>query len=711
MLKNYLNIAIRNLARHKAYTFINIAGLAIGMASCALILLYVQYEMSYDDFFSRGNRIYKVLWETQLQAGKSTTGRQYKGQTGGALAQTLMNDFAEVEKAIRLTGRWNVPTRPAGQQTPKASSVWAFVDPDFFTLFDFPFVSGDPNTALQTPNSVVISKRFAQQLFGTEDPIGKTIRGNVYGDFDVVVTGIFKSAANSNFKYYDLIAEATPLVKSHPRVGDRWNTWQPITHTYVLLREGVNPQTVEAKLPDFTERYRGRDVRANNAYRLQPVQRLHLYRDVDYPGTWPQAATGNIEQIYLFVSIAFFILLIACVNFMNLSTARSSNRAKEVGMRKVSGAYRFQIVYQFLGEAILLSFLAFFVALGLTELALPPFSAYVERDLTLYHSAWYLAPLTIVIIGFLAGCYPALFLSAFQPVDVLKGQFKTGLKGGLIRKGLVVFQFAMSILFIIGTLVVYRQLSYIQNKDLGYDQNLIISTGLIYNQQYRGQHANLKHVETIKQALLTHPNILKVTAGSPRSGRNVDKFSTEDGREYSFYRANVDTDFLDTFAIPLIAGRNLRPEDDDRDNYFSKNFLINEAAAKMLGWKDPVGKQLFGKTKPITVVGVVSDFHHKSLHEEIKPLILYYTPPFWAGLHLKVRRDNLLETIAFIGKISKQFKPDDAFTYSFVDERFASQYREEIRAGQMIGSFATLAIIVPSADKLGLLILPMEAVF
>ena len=713
MFKNYLTIAIRNIARYKVYSFINIAGLAIGMACCALILLYVQHDLRYDAFHSKGDRIYRVLRETRGEDGSVT----FRAGISGPFAPALMKDFPEVENAVRIIGSPGLWTRYEGERLFHERRPWLLVESDFFTMFDFPFVKGDPATALRDPGSMVISEAAAQQYFGSENPIGKIITlelGGEFTNYELVVAGVVRVPENTTLQF-DMVATAT-LLNHEEWIKGRWETWDANYHVrpfraYVLLREGVDPKVLEAKLPDFMERYMGSETRANNAYHLQPLKRIYLYTHADYEGEIVGGNYADIQNVYLFSGIAFLILLIACVNFMNLATARSANRAKEVGLRKVSGAYRFQLIRQFLGEAILLSFLAFVLALGLVELTLPKFSVFVGKDLAPQRHISHLiaVPGLVAFIGLLAGCYPAFFLSGFEPVSVLKGRVKTGLRGTLIRKGLVVFQFAMSILLIIGTVMVYRQLSFMQDKKLGFEKERVINLPILSATDWSKEEVTERY-ETVKQAFLAHPDILKATAyrydlGSGAGGLTRE-LRTENGLVYEMVEQRSDEDFLETFEIALIAGRNFSSGDkvllnsDER----SRGVLLNETAVRLLGWKDPIGKQLFPiqSIAGCTVIGVVQDFHSQSLREEIKPLFLYYGPTLFWTLGLKIRGENLPETLAFMEKTWKQFVPEKPFEFSFLDDSLNQLYQDEMRVGQLVGTFALLAILVACLGLFGL---------
>ena len=579
-------------------------------------------------------------------------------------------------------------------------------------MFDFHVVKGDPLTAIRNPGSMVIAEAAANRFFGSANPIGKALAladGN-REEKTLVVAAVVRVPGNTDF-HFDMAAAT--LYSGPGWVKYRWENWDANYHVrpfmaYVLLREGADPRALEAKLPDFMERYMGSETRTTNTYHLQPLKRIHLYTHADTQDTIEQDwwyDYSDIQNVVLFSGIVFLILTIGCVNFMILATARSVNRSKEVGLRKVLGAYRSQLIRQFLGEAILLSFLAFVLAWVLVGLALPAFSAFVGRDLALntYIDHVILLPGLVASTGLLAGCYPAFFMSVFEPVSVLKGHIKTGLRGTLVRKGLVVFQFAMSILLIIGTVIVYRQLSYMQNKSLGFDKELVVNLPIFTGWSVPDRKARY---DAVKQAFLAHPNIRKAAAyrfdlgegigGSPRELRK------ENGEIHQLLTQEVDEDFLETFGIELIAGRDFRQGDRRSQTENGYRVILNEKAVRLLGLTDPIGARLMQGNTVNTVIGVMRDFHSQSLHKEIGPLFLQYRRNLLYTLGLKIEGENLPETVAFMEKIWKRFLPEKPFEFSFLDESLDQLYREEMRVGQLVGTFALLAILVACMGLFGL---------
>ena len=729
MFKNYLTIAIRNLARHKVYSLINIAGLAIGMACCGLILLYVQHEFSYDRFHSKGDRIYRVLRETRYENGRAAM----SPMLSGPFVPALKKDSPEIEHAVRVLSTVTRFVQSQDKQFNHHGSIILAAEPDFLRIFDFELIRGDRETALRDPYSVVMREDVAQRYFGAEDPIGKVITftdGIFQGDHKV--TGVVRIPENSSIQFEMVSSLHATMVRNNPFYRMLWENWQPVYalrkwNVFVVLRKGVDLDTLADKLPDFMERYMGKEVRERNTYHLQPLHRMHLYTKMDYGRNLSGDEIqnyGDTQTAYLLLTIACLIMLIACVNFMNLATSRSTNRAKEVGLRKVSGAHRRQLVHQFLGEALLLSFLAFVLALGLVELTLPKFSAFVGKDMMPERSLYHLlaVPGLVCFVGLLAGSYPALFLSAFEPVVVLTGQFKTGLKGTVLRRGLVVFQFAMSILLIIGTATIYRQLNYMQNKNLGFQKSHLVSMYLFGLDRLKkvGDYENMLRIRynAVKEAFLTHSNVQKATAyrfpmegssigevgSAGRSGGISRELRTETGETFRARFQEADEDFLETFEIKPIAGRGFQQSDMVGE---PEKVLLNEAAVKMLGWKDPIGKQITfnyvsSASRKCTVIGVVENFHYQSLRDKIEPLVIWNRPTVFYWLAFRIRGDDVPETLAFLEQTWKQFLPDRPFEFEFVDESVNRVYRTDQKLAQMVGTFALLAIVVACLGLFGL---------
>ena len=681
MLKNYMKIAWRNLRKHKGYSFINITGLAIGMACCMLILLWVQDELSFDRFHENGNDIYRIIQDINF-SDHSTSWAINQGPLG----PSLENDFPEIIDSCRTTGR-NV-TITYGDM--RFDEVLGMVDESIFSMFSFPVVLGNPDTALSNPQSIVFSEEMAEKYFPGENPLGKTVRVN--NQFDFLVTGVVESMPlNSHIRYDFLI----PFI-----FGKEWNytvdVWGNSSfYTYVQLQNGVPVQDVIQKISGylFEKPTIEKDARLN----LQPLKRIHLYSDYEY-----DRAHGDIAYVRLFSLIAFFVLLIACINFMNLTTARSSNRAKEVGMRKVSGAYRSDIVKQFYGESILFALLALLVAVVLVRVFLPLFNQLAAKELAfeLFTNSWIwwgLAGITLAT-GIISGSYPALYLSAFHPVRVLKGSLSSGARGSGFRKVLVVTQFTLTILLIIGTILIYNQIHFLQNQKLGYDKEHLLFLGL------RGDMRT--NFDAVKDELLKNPNIVGVTATSspPTFGYS---FSNSLWRweglgldeEILMRAVFADVNYFNVLGMEILEGEGFSRQLPLEDEFFA---VVNEEAARVMGMEKPVGQWLTLRENQGTIIGLVQDYHFAPLRQSIDPLIILYSPPQSRVLFARLRSENMPSTISHIEQVWNQFAPEYNFNYQFLDEALDSLYRAEQRIGRISRSFSLLAIIVSCLGLFGL---------
>ena len=723
MFRSYFMATLRTLLKNKGLTAINILGLAIGMASVILIILYIQYELSYDRHHAHANRIYGVFRAMSMENTTSVSPR-----ASGALAPALKRDFPEVQEAIRVQrlDAW-VQT-----QTRFFQQDMCVADPEIFNVFTIPFISGDPNTALTQSGSMVLTESMARKFFQNQNPIGKALQVDhqeLSGTY--FVTGIVRDFPPNSTFYFDCLT-ATPKGNT----ADMWSIWQPTGvfrpfFTYLLLPEGYDHRALQQKLPDLIARYMGDEVRQTTRYILQPLIRRHLYSTADLGLT--TAEYGDIKQVYAFGLVAGFILLLACVNFMNLSTARSAARAREVGLRKVVGASRQQLIKQFLSESVLVSLAAMVVAVALFELVLPWFNSFIQRDLTLYstENLWWLIGLIGfgLAVGVLAGSYPAFVLSSFLPTQVMKGDWIPGSKHIGLRKALVVFQFAISIAFITGTVVVQEQLAYIRNKDLGFDKELVVGIPLfIYSRQlHQGNRDDLRwRIPTVKEVFTAHSNILKATATRFHQGgsHTTDTFRAEGSdADWQMGLFDIDRDFLDFFNIELTSGR-LAPEPlklpekiesrAELEKYRElvrayrekgRPFILNETAAQHLGWDDPIGKRFKEKKEPEGyVIGVVKDFHVQTLHNTIRPVVFRVFTGGAKFLYLKLGTQNIPATLAFIEKTWYEFLPQIPFTFWFLNDDLTHvRYQNEIRTGNALTVFSGLTIFVACLGLLGLI--------
>ena len=705
MIKNYLTVAIRNLMRHKLYTSINVLGLAIGLACGILILLYIQQEFAVDRTHTLGDRIYKVIREEH-----SSTQTTYGSGTSGALGPALEETFPEVEKTGRIW-RWGVSAQYGERQ---GQYLLALIDDNFLDMFDFSFIKGDPKTAFRTPYSAVITDDMAQHLFGDIDPMGQTFSidsRSFPGQY--TVTGIVTAPPLSSNLYFEILSTTLTPVEETQEVWTLWRplqSWRPV-NTYVLLKAGQNAETLQAKMQLLIVQYMGDEVAEKNTYHLQPLHRVYLYGESDFNPT----ANSPIEKIYMLAAIGLILVVIACVNFTNLATARAVTRKREVGVRKVVGAHRPQLMVQFLSESLLLTCSALLIALALVELCLPLFNQFVRGDLhlnatTVMAGAPAVLALTL-LVGLLAGWYPAFFLSSFQPVNALKSGASSSSGSTGLKKGLVIFQFGMSILLVICTLVVYQQLRFIETKDMGFARDHIVMLRIFLRDFQKEPNPQMRlsaRHQMVKQAFLEHPNILSASAlrydimgygGRPR-------LIWPDGdrtKERTLRINEVDDSFFDTFNIPVLQGRAFSA---DVASDTSQAIILNETAVRLLGWEDdPIGKQIESPAFPnqaLIVIGVVKDYHSLTLREEIAPMGFVARWRLFYSLALRIRPEETAQTLSFLETQWKRFVPDAPVEYMFLGERIDGIYINEKLTGKMLGIFSLLAIFVACLGLFGL---------
>lgn len=697
MLKNYLKIALRSSLKHKGYALINIFGLAIGMACCLLILLYLQDEWRFDAFHSKGDRIYRVNKTVLEESGELTNTAEMPGNFG----PTLVQDYPEVEATVRLRPWWSEMLVSHGEKRLKIDRV-VFTDSTFFQVFDFELVSGDPQRVLRAPLSAVITEVVAKQYFGNADPIGQVLEGIF--DMPLTIEGVARRPPAHSHIQFDILVSWSTSTNSAYAGNLAWmNRWiTQAVYTYALLAPGATAEALEAKFPAFMQQYMSRWAGKYTPY-LQPLADVHL-KSADIPLQFQMNANaGNAQTVYILSIIAVLILLIACINYMNLATARASRRAQEVGLRKVVGAEKKQLVGQFLGESFLLALIALAVAIVFVELFLPSFNLLVQRQLEFApaDNPALLAGLAGValFVGLAAGSYPAFLLSAFRPVAVLKGAASNRLQGVFSRKSLVVSQFALSILLIIATVVVYQQRQFLNTKDLGFDKEHIVLVD-IPRSTIRSQ------IHSFKQELLRHPGIqaAAVASGGPAIGAMGFDILPEGqplAARFAVPTIGIDFDFVDTYGIELAAGRNF-------DRSFATDSaatLINETLAKLLGWEEPVGKKLaLGTDSPVelTVIGVVKDFHLRSLHQRLEPVLLYITGQRFNYMGVRLDGQNIAGSLQYIAGTWERFESKYPFEYRFLDETFEAYYQAEARLTQALGIFSLLAIFIASLGLLGL---------
>jgi putative ABC transport system permease protein len=703
MIKNYIKTAFRSLMKNKGFTFINVFGLALGLATCLLIVFYVFDELSYDKYNLNADRIFRV--DNNIKFGGDENSYAV---VPSPTATALKNDYPEVEEVARFRPRGGAKVKKGNENIQENMMIYA--DSSIFKVFTLPMVSGDPAKALTEPHTVVITESIAKKYFNTTNAAGKVLTFNDSSLYKVA--GVIKDIPKQSHFNYDF------FVSMAGRADSREDAWFSNNfNTYILLKPGTDYKKLEAKLPEFLRKHAGAQLQSilhltfdkleqgGNYFKfsLTPLKQIHLQSN----RISELAANGNLEYVYIFSAIALFILLIACVNFMNLSTARSSNRAREVGVRKVLGSARKSLIMQFLTESVLITLISTLIAVFGAWLLLPLFNQMADKDLTVtaHIIAWLVPVLFVVVlvIGCLAGLYPAVFLSAFQPIDVLKGKLASGFKGGMLRSFLVVFQFAISIVLIIGTLVIYNQLKFIQNTDLGYNRDhvLIINNLWTLNHGAKSFKNEVKQISGVENATLTGA---LPTADYGNSSALFKDPVIDQKRSIISQEWTVDVDYINTLGIKLKAGRN-----------FSKDMptdttavIINEAAAKMLGYANPLNQMIYEpadnmvkKLNGYHIIGVIKNFNFKSLRNNVTPLVLLLNDDRGA-LSIRIKSANVPMVLSQVKNLWKGRSPNQVLNYSFMDDDFDALYRSERRTGKIAVVFTSLAILIACLGLFGL---------
>jgi putative ABC transport system permease protein len=701
MFKNYFKIAWRNIKRQKAYSTINIVGLAIGIAACLLILQYVSFELSYENFHDKKDRIYRVK-QDRYDNGKLST-----EWVGGAFAagNSFKDAIPEIEDYVKVVDNGNVIAE-INNQPVKIEKVF-FATASYFKIFTYPLIGGDGKKALTEPFTAAISATTARKLYGTTDVVGKRLSLNRNSDY--TVTAVYTDApANTQLKPDILLSYAT-LVKFRGPDNNPETAWlNDGCLTYLLLREGTDPSEVEKKFVPVVDKFTAEDMKRYNAavtYSLQRLTDIHL--NSHYMGE--PAPNGDGKTTYLLLGIAFFIAIIAWVNYINLATARAINRAKEVGIRKAVGSQRRQLIIQFLSESALLNGFALILAIVIVMLAIPGFNQLSGQNVSfsLFTKISFWIGLTgLFVVGvFFSGLYPAFVLSGFQPIQVLKGRMVTTTQGSLLRKGLVVFQFTASLFLLIGTVAVYRQISYMREQSLGIniDQTLVVSEPIVgIDSTY------IQRMSTFKQELKQKASVSDVSVSTTVPGQEVYwnaggiKLVGADETTQKQYRViGVDYDFVRMYGLKLIAGRD-----------FSKEFgtenravIYNRKAVELLGFNKPeeaVGKRIDFWGNQYTIVGVTENFHNQSLREAFEPLIIRLIPDLRGYVSVKTPASKASQTVALLKEEWNKFFPGNTFEYFFLDDHFDEQYKADQRFGQVFGLFTSLAILVACLGLFGL---------
>ena len=695
MLKNYLKTTFRNLSRYKGYAFINIFGLAVGMACCILIISFILTELSYDRYHEHADHIYRVA--TDVNAGVFIAKLAI---SNAPIGPALKNNYPEVLQFARIQPRDKQFVVYQNRQFFEEGVVWA--DNSIFDVFSFPFTKGDPQTALQTAYSVVLTEDIAKKYFRDTDPLGKVLRFNNRDNF--TITGVVENVPNNSHFSFDMLCSLETRYAQNRENMEIWLNFN--LFTYLLLPEDYDFKILEQKLPEVVEKYMGHDLKAIGGeinYFLQPLKRIHLHSNLENE----ISDNSQISYIYIFSAIALLILLIACINFMNLATARSAIRAKEVGLRKVVGAIKKQLIMQFMGESLLISIIAFIFSLVLVRLALPVFSGLSGRDLHLDFMGipWLIPGLIALVffVGLIAGSYPAFFLSSFNPVTVLKGKFSSSRASTRFRSILVISQFVISITLIIGTSIILKQLNFVKNKNLGFDKGNLIVTELMDSRLRQSQ-------ESIKAELKKVPGVINAATSHvvPGQEANVQPFIPEGFSQEQaqlMQSINIDPEFIPTYGIELIEGRNFSHEfTTDSD----EAVLINETAMRKFGWDNAVGKTIQVPGDKVsewnlrTIIGVVKDFHIDSLHSIIMPLCLTDEPNYFNTVTIRINPKNISETLGLLQEKWKTIDPGHPFNFFFLDEYFGRQYASDERLSNIFGAFTLFAIFIACLGLFGM---------
>ncbi len=703
MIKNYLTIALRSFLKHKSFTFLNVVGLSLGMVASLLILQYVKYERGFDTFHNKASDIYRIQYN-QLQNGKL---RFECAAAVPAVGPALKNNFPEVKTFTRL-----FPVSGIASYESPERGVIAFreekmqiTDPAVFEVFDFKLLKGDKATSLQGPNKTVISQRAAKKYFGDEEPMGKTISWDGNRKFEV--TGIFENIPDNSHIKFDFMFSYETLNKETQNESETQWGWYDF-NTYVLLQPGTDVKALQAKWDDWLFKNRGEDWKKNNSkqeFILQPLLGIHLYANLLQESQPDERGDG--DSVYALTIIAFFILIIAWVNYINLATAKSFERANEVGVRKVMGAQKDQLMKQFLSEAFLVNLLAAIISVAAVRVLWPFFAELSGRniplDFIMQKDFWILLGALFFVGTILSGFYPAIVLSSFKPVAVLKGKVMHTVQGNFLRKSLVVFQFFASVFLISGSTVVYQQLQFMRNQKLGIDihQTIVVKGPGVTDSLFQ------QNMEAFKEETLRIPGVKSMTASTNVPGdeifwaSGIKRLTGGPENSISGYTVGIDHDYVPSFDLSIVAGRNF---DLDHTND-KKSVLLNRAMVVALDFKDPksaIGEKVRQGGDTLEIVGILEDYHQMSLKESVSPLVYRYTPDFASFLAFKVESDNYQQILSSLEGPWKSFFPGNPMDYFFLDQFFNRQYQGDKQFGQIFGIFTLLAIFVACLGLFGL---------
>jgi len=695
---NYLKVSTRNLLRNKGYSIINIAGLAIGIASCMMIMFWVQNELSYDRFHEKADRLYRLCIDGRI-SGRNVRTPASNFPAGPA----MVRDFPEVINCARIDVMPTIPVVYQDKIFLEKDVLWA--DNSIFELFSFPLISKSQEYPLERPNTAVITEDMAKRYFGEEDPLGKTMRLNNERDF--TITGIAKNVPTNSQIKFDMLCSFETRCAEDSELAEEWMYFSNVT--FLLLEENSDYKKLESIFPTFVDNHMGERLAAFGMginYFLQPLTSMHLYSDLEYDDF---ASTGNITYVYLFSGIALFVLLIACFNFINLTTARASARAREVGLRKTLGAHKGKLIIQFLSESVIYCVFSIILAILILEMALPIINPIIGTDLSpasIGIPSFILILLLVAIgVGVLAGSYPAFILSAFKPINVLKGNLRAGTSGSRLRRALVVGQFVISIILIAGTVIIYKQINFIKNKKLGFDkEQLLVLPALDESLQ--------KSSILIRDRLSAIPGVEKIAFGSkcPGSGTSSSLIIPEgytDDQGIMMYQIYASYDYFPTLGIEIVQGRNFSA---DIKSDVSNAAIINEAAAKLIGWKNPIGKTITSpgadtdksKWETKRIIGVVRDFHVEPLNKEIGPVFIINADEDLSMAILRLSTNDITGTVKKIKDVWGEIAPEQPLNFYFVEDEYDNMYRAEERMGILAFYFSILAIFIGCMGLFGM---------
>ncbi|MFC1477563.1 ABC transporter permease [candidate division KSB1 bacterium] len=700
MIRNYIIISLRNIRKYKAYSLINILGLAIGMTCCLLIMLYIFDELGFDSFHENSGRIYRVAETFQWDQAEIT----HYPCIGGGVAEDLLNDFPDmVQSSARMLNNGEVWVF-IGDTQYREDRVY-FADSSLFNVLSAEFIQGNPDRALKQPNTLILSESTAKKYFGDKNAIGQTVRIDNANAPDQTVSGVVKDYPRNSHFHFDILASMS-TVRNEQNAAFFNNWYGTAFYTYLLLKEGVSPDALESRFPFLIEKYVSeRDrVRLKSIY-LQPLQDIHLHSNMINE----LEPNSRIEFIYIFSAIALLTLIIACINFMNLATARSAGRAREVGLRKVIGADRTQLIKQFIGESLVIAFSALIFTGLFTLLAFPVFNTLSGKELSagdIIDPVVFTGLLGITLfVGLFSGSYPAFFLSAFQPITILRGKLSSGAKSGMLRKMLVVTQFAVSIALVIGSLLIMAQLDYMKNTDLGFNKDHVVVIPVPLDNI---DNRRVQTIELLKQEYSRLPGVESISAASssPTQIRGVVEVRTTGAlpeEQTSIAQIAVDYDYIKTLQINLQEGRDFSPE---RENESSIAYIFNESAVATLGVQEPLGQEItvtIGQQEVQgTILGTIEDLHYEPMHREIFPMMLFFNPQQFNRLIVRLRPEIMDETITRMADFWQSTIPNRPFEYDFLGEAINNLYQSENRLSGILKYFTLLAIFIACLGLFGL---------